>query len=470
MRTDKISRFLALILILPVISSCWVQRRSGSLEVEPHAYFRDADQDPSSIADIPWRLYFNDPILVGLIEEGLENNRNLEIAVSRIRQAEATLAAARAAYFPQVSLTGIVSHTQLSNGTRGKSVLGYPSNQYTLGAAVTWEADIWGKLTMQKRAQYAAYIASAEYANLVATSLISNIATTYYSLLALDSQLAVTRQTVEILEETSRTMQALMEAGLQTGAAVQQTNALLYGTMVTIPDLAANIQETENSLSILLGRIPGPIHRSSLDQQVGDTTMRHGIPAVSLSRRPDVAQAEWSFRQAWELTGAAKAALYPSITLGSSGGSGSLVGYTATTLSGFFKTENLIATIVGGINHNIFDGRQLRSSYESAREAELQALLTFEQTVLEAAEEVCTILFSYRTSLDKNPIRAKQIEALETAVYFTEELLKAGEVNYTEVLTAKQDLLSAQLDRISDRLEQLQYSVTLYRALGGGVD
>lgn len=449
--------------------SCAVRRNYNGVKVSPEALFRDGNLSTESIADIPWRVYFTDPVLVDYIEEGLEYNRNLAVAVSSIRQAEAVLSTTRAAFFPQISLAATAANSRLSNGTEGKNVFGYPTNQYSLLASVSWEADIWGKLAKQNRAQYAAYLASAEYANLIATSLISNIATTYYSLLALDRQLEITRNTASLLSETVHTMEALMDAGVQTGAAVQQSKALYFSTIVTIPDLETSIRQTENSLSILLGRMPGNIERTRLDIQIPDTTMAHGLPMISLARRPDVAQAELNFRQQWELMGAARAAMYPSLTLGSNT-AGSYIGLSASSLSGFFKPENLIANIVGGLAQPLFAGRQLRASYESAVESQLQALYTFEETVLEAAEEVSNILFSYRSSLDKNPIREKQIDALETAVYFTEQLLKAGEVNYTEVLTAKQDLLSAQLDQVSDRLEQLQYSVTLYRALGGGIE
>ncbi len=466
----KLPYILILIGILPVLHGCSVRNSYQSVKVSPESYFRDGNLQTATIADIPWRVYFNDPVLVSLIEEGIEENLDLESAVSAIRQAEATLAATRAAFFPQVSLAAQATHTRTSNGTDGKKVLGYTANDYTLAAAVSWEADIWGRLSRQNRAQYAAYLASVEYANLVTTSLIANIANSYYSLLALDRQLEITRNTAGVLAQTVRTMEALMKAGEQTGAAVQQSLAAYYSAVVTIPDLEASIRQTENSLSVLLGRMPGAIERSSIDLQQADTTFAHGLPMLSLARRPDVAQAEQQFRQEWELAGAARAAMYPSLTLGSGTSSGSSIGFSATTLSGFFKPENLIVNLIGGLAQPVFAVRQLRSAYEAARESQTQALLNFESTVLQAAEEVSNILYSYRSSLDKNPTREKQIEALQTAVYYTEQLLKAGEATYTEVLTAKQDLLSAQLNQVSDRLEQLQYSVTLYRALGGGVE
>ncbi|MCD8263013.1 MAG: TolC family protein [Tannerellaceae bacterium] len=183
-----------------------------------------------------------------------------------------------------------------------------------------------------------------------------------------------------------------------------------------------------------------------------------------LTYRPDVRQAELSFRAAFELTNAARAAFYPSITLGT----GSVIGYDATTLSGFFKPENLLLSLIGGITQPLFYQKQLTGNLKLTEAQQEEALLTFEQTVLAAGQEVSDILFSYQLSVSKNPIRQDQINSLNTAVYFTQELLKAGEANYTEVLSAEQNLLSAQLDQVNDKLEQLQYGVNLYKALGGG--
>ena len=162
----------------------------------------------------------------------------------------------------------------------------------------------------------------------------------------------------------------------------------------------------------------------------------------------------------------AQRSLYPSLTLGSS----SSVGFASNTLSQFFKPTNILANIVGGLTQPIFAGNQLRGQYKIAKAQQEEALLTFEQTVLTASQEVSNIMFTYETSLRKNEDRAKQVDALSLAVGDTQQLLKAGEANYTEVLQAEQSLLQAQLGQVSDKLEQLQASVNLYRALGGGIE
>ena len=422
--------------------------------------------DTITIANIPWKAYFTDVNLVTLITEGIENNYDLQIAYTRIQQAEASLSMAKAAYFPDVSLVGQVNHSRNSNGQNGKDVLGYHSTDYSLGISASWELDIWGKLGKQSKAKYAQFLNSYAYKNLIHSSLVANIATSYYSLLALDEKLSITIETVRLLEESVETIEALKIAGLQNGAAVEQSKALLYSTQASIPDLESQIRQMENSICTMIGRKPGAITRSTISDQRYTNQFEYGIPAQMLAKRPDVQQAELSFRSAFELTHAAQASFYPSITLSS----GTLGYGTSNTLSNFFKPENIFASIIGGLTQPLFAKKQLTGNLKIAKAQQHEALLTFEQTVLSAGQEVNDILFSFESSMKKNETRKRQIKACHNSVYFTQELLKAGDANYTEVLTAEQNLLSALLNQVNDKLEQLQCSVDLYKALGGGVE
>lgn len=448
------------------LSSCQVLNKYKTPEVDHENLYREKNStDTTTIANLPWREFFSDPLLIALIEEGLTQNYDLQIAYTRIKQAEANLGMARAAYFPDLALVGQVSHNRASNGPNGKDVLGYDATNYKLGVAVSWEADIWGKLNRQHRAKYAQFLNSHAYKNLVQTSLIANIATSYYTLLALDEQLVVTNETIELLKESVQTIEDLKEAGMQNGAAIEQSKALLYSTQITVPNLESQIRELENTISFLIGRKSGIIIRSHIQYQDIISDLQYGMPVQMLAKRPDVQQAELSFRSAFELTNAAQASFYPSITLSSS-----MLGYNAATLSNFFKPENIFASIVGGLTQPIFARKQLIANYQIAKAQQKEALLIFEKTVFSASKEVSDILFSLESSLKKNEIRAKQVEASLNSVEYTKELLKAMEANYIEVLNAEQNLLSAQLSQVNDKLEQLQYSVNLYRALGGGVE
>ncbi len=454
---------LLLIIALTGMTSCQVVNKYKAPEVDPTGLFREENPtDTITIANIPWKAFFADTLLQGLIQEGLDRNLDLQIAYTRIQQAEAGLSMARAAYFPNIALTGQVQQNR-STPNRDK-LLGGQSTQYSLGIGATWEIDLWGKLNRQSRASYAQFLGSQAYRDLIQTSLIANIATAYYSLLTMDEQLRITVETVELLKESTATIHALMDAGMQNAAAVKQSEALLYQTEVTIPDLKNRIRQLENSICVLLGRTPGSISRSTLQEQSVIPRLDHGIPAQMLAKRPDVRQAELNFRSAFELTNVAQASFYPSITLNS----GSVIGYGANTLSDFFKPENIFANILAGITQPLFARKQLTSNLKIRKAQQQEALLEFQQTVLSAGQEVSDILYAFQSSLSKNDMRTRQVNSLQTAVEYTKELLIAGEANYTEVLNAEQSLLNAQLKQADDKLEQLQYGVNLYRSLGGG--
>lgn len=449
-------------------SSCQLVNKYKSPEMDTDNLFRDKiSEDTTTIASLSWKEYFTDPFLQSFITEGLENNYDMLIAAERIKQAETQLNVAKLAYFPDFALVGNVTHNRYSLDQGGvKNTLGYKTNKYSLGIASTWELDVWGKINREHRGEKAQYLASLESKNLVQTSLISNIATIYYSLMALDEQLFVTHEMIQILQESTKTMEAMMEAGLLNAAAVEQSKALLYGTQVTVPDLEYNIRQLENSLCLLLGRKPGSLTRNKLEVQAVPQQLAFGVPAQMLSNRPDVKAAELNFRSAFELTNAARASFYPSISLST----GSMFGWGAASLSNFFKPENLFANIIGGLTQPLFARGQLKGQLEIAKAEQEIALIQFEQSVVSAGIEVSDILFQFEKSLSKNGNRSKQVKSLETSVDFTQELLLAGEATYTEVLNAEQSLLQAQLGQVSDKLEQLQCSVNLYRALGGGVE
>jgi NodT family efflux transporter outer membrane factor (OMF) lipoprotein len=454
-------------IILIGLPACQVINKYKTPEIDSdNLYGEMTSSDTTTIASIPWKEYFTDSFLILLIDEGIKKNYDLQIAYTRIQQAEANLSMAKAAYFPDISLAGQVEQSRFSNGSDGEKMLGYHSTDYSLGVSVSWELDIWGKLNRQSRSKYAQFLNSYAYKNLIQTSLIANIALSYYSLLALDEQLAIIKETVDLLEENVETMEALKKAGLQNGAAVEQSKYLLYSTQASIPDLESQIRQMENSINTLLGRKPEKIERSSIYDQQYPTRLQYGVPVQMLAKRPDVQQAELSFRSAFELTNAAQASFYPSLTLSSSS-----IGYaTNNTLSNFFNPENIFANIIGGLTQPLFARKQLVGSLKIAKAQQQEALFAFEQTVLIAGQEVTDVLYTFESLLKKQKARELQVETGQRSVYFTQELLKAGDANYTEVLAAKQNLLSALISQVNDKLEQLQCTVVLYRALGGGTE
>lgn len=474
MKTKNIYKLaLSGLLVLIAFPSCQVMNGYKSPEPDSENLYRGVNPvDTTTIASISWREYFSDSYLQAYIEEALAHNFDMRIAAERIKQAEAALGMARAAYFPDVAIAGQVEQTRLSNADpltgspKKRNNFAYHTETYTLGIAASWELDVWGKLNRQSRAKYAQMLNSYAGRNLIRTSLISNIANTYYAILALDEQLKVTQEMVSLMEDNLVTTEALKEAGMANSAAIEQTRAALAGARTSIPDLESNLRQLENGMCTMLGRKPGNIERSSIARQQVPDELAYGIPAQMLARRPDVNQAELAFRSAFELTKAAKASFYPSINLTSG-----MIGFsTVNGLSRFFKPENLFASIAGGLTQPVFARKQLLTQYKVAKSDQQIALISFEKTVLAAGQEVSDILYTYESSLKKNQDRAIQVTSLSKAVTDTRELLKAGEATYLEVLSAQQGLLEAQLNQVSDKLQQLQASSDLYRALGGGLE
>lgn len=341
-------------------------------------------------------------------------------------------------------------------------VTGGAAHQYLLGLSSSWEADVWGKLRSNRRGYAASVLQSEAYRRVVQTQLIADIADNYYSLLALDAQLEITRQTVQNRIQDVETMKLLLEGDVVTGAAVVQSEAQRYAAEVTIPDLQRSIREAENLLATLLGRTPGPIERGTLAGQDPPPPLLTGVPSQLLRNRPDVLQAEYAFESNFEFTNAARTYFYPSFTITAN------AGLTNTTITDIFSPTSVFASIVGGLAQPIFNQGLNRARLRRSEGLQQEYLYTYQQTMFTAGQEVSNALFSYQSAVDKANIRAKQLDALRKSVEYTQELLRAGFANYTEVLTAQQSLLQAQLNGINDQLQQRQAVTDLYHALGGG--
>ena len=250
---------------------------------------RDAAEnstDTTSLATIPWKTYFPDAKLQTLIAEGLERGYNMQVAMTRIQQAEAGLYMSKSALLPSVGAAARVDYTRMSSGNRGTDVFGYTSNINSLGVTASWEVDLWGKLNSQTKSKYAAYLNTLEYKKLIQTTLISTIAKSYYSLMALDEQLRTTKETIVLLQKSTETLQALKDAGQLTAAAVEQSKALLYNTQLSVFDLESRMRQQENAICVLIGRAPGAIERGSINDQKIPATMNGNVSVRTLANRP----------------------------------------------------------------------------------------------------------------------------------------------------------------------------------------
>lgn len=412
--------------------------------------------DTASIASLSWRELFTDSHLQTLIEHALQSNTDLLSAQQRIKEAEATLSSAKLAYLPSFMLTpqGGVSSFDKSKG----------SWTYTGIASASWEIDIFGKLTNAKRRSKALYLQSLEYEQAVSTSLIANVANLYYTLLMLDEQYRISEETAVNWRESVRTMRAMMAAGMTNEASVSQSEANCRQVEASLLDLKQQIKEVENSLSILLGEVPGGIERSHLAGQDFPEDLTVGVPLQLLSRRPDVKSAELSLASAFYSTNAARSAFYPSITLSGT------AGWTNSAGNMIINPGKLLLSAVGALTQPLFNKGLNIAQLKIAKAQQEEAKLAFQQALLNAGSEVNNALTQVQTARGKTELRTGQITSLENAVRSTQLLMQHGTSTYLEVLTAQQSLLSAQLTQVADRFDEIQGIINLYQALGGGRD
>lgn len=456
--TKRIMYFLAAAMFLTLLDACKVIKPYQKPAIDSTAaYYRDVKtQDSASIGALSWKQIFTDKNLQQLIEEGIRNNFDLKAAYSRIIQAQADLKQSRQQFFPSIDAYAKAGFNSSNHSNYWSAA---KNEQYQFGVQASWEADIWGKLKSVKKANLAKVLLEQANTKAVQTGLVASIATDYYNLLALDQQLKYTQESVKTWQSTVDIMQKLKTADVVTGAAVVQSEASKYAAAATIPDLEQSIWQTENHLNLLLARTPQAIVRDNIINQSEAASMQTGLPVQLLTNRPDVQAAELNFRYYFEQTNQARTFFYPSLSLSAS---------TSYNSNSLVNLGSWVSSLAGSLLQPIFNQGINKARLTVAQESQYQAGLNFQQTLLIAGQEVSDALNLYKTALDKTKIRKDQLFNLEKSVNFTQQLVRYGSANYTEVLNAQQSLLTAQLAQVNDKLQQFQALVDLYRALGGG--
>ena len=453
----------ALTMLLLTMSSCnlYTQYKQPDLPVVDSLYQRlpidttVISVDNTSIGYMSWRAVFTDTLLQNWIEHGLSQNTDLKIAQLRVEQAEAALLQSRLAFIPSLNFS--------AQGGLNPFTGSEPKSSFNLAVMADWELDVFGKQLNTTRASQAVLEQTQAYKQAVQTKLIATIADSYFTLLMLDEQLEISRRTLDTWEENIRTLEALKRAGKTNEAAVLQAKANRLNVEGSVLTLERRIIEQENSLSVLLGMAPAMLQRGKLSDQVFPEELSVGIPLQLLSFRPDVRQAEYALAEAFYMTNVAHANFYPSISLtGSAGWTNN--GATITNPVGW------LLNALGSLVQPLFNQGKNVANLKIAEAKQEEALLLFRQSLLNAGAEVNNALVQWQTARKRIDIDAKQILNLQAAIWNTRLLMKHGSANYLEVLTAQQNLLQAELMQASDRYEEIQGVISLFHALGGGMD
>lgn len=447
-----------MVICAAAFSSCSIYRNYERPEDLPVDSLYRVDtasmEDSVSLGDISWEDLFTDPKLQDMIRLGLENNTDMQVAYLRVEQAKAQLTASKLSFLPSLNFnpSGTVSSIDGAKATK----------TYELPVQASWEIDLFGNLRNAKKNTQATLLQNEAYAQAVRSELIASIANHYYSLLMLDEQVRISGVTLDTWRDQVRTIEARYKVGEENENAVTQARAGLYDVEVTYNTLVQQQREVENSLCTMLGMTSRTIDRTSLEIQSMPENVSTGVPLRLLSQRPDVVQAEMSLAAAYYSTNQARSAFYPNLTLSGSAGWTNSLGQVVTNPGGW------ILSAVASLAQPIFNRGKLISNLKVSKAEEEIARLNYKQALLAAGQEVNDALFAIEIAAKNLDSHQKQCEELKRSLQVSEALYKTGNATYLELITARQSLLNAELNLVSDRFTRLQSVINLYNALGGG--
>lgn len=465
---------VAIALLSSAFSGCSLNTELSIPEKPIPASFQD-QSDTTSIANIDWRHYFSDTLLLKLIDTAINNNPDLQIALQRIESSRSSVKLANAAMLPQVSLNvgggvekfGLYTMDGAGNATTeitpGRIV---PENYTNLfvGLQSSWEIDVWGKLENQRKSAVSNYLSSIEATNFVISNLVADVAIYYNELLALDHELDIVRQTIKKQQEALEIIKLQKEAGRANELAVQQFRAQLLDTQVLENGVLQQISEAENQINFLLGRYPQPIERAkNRFFEAGPPVILSGIPSQLLSNRPDIREAELQVEASKFDLKAAKAAFYPNFNITAS------LGFQAFNPEFLFTSPASLAySLAGTLVAPIINMKSLEAAFNTAQANQLSAMYRYQKTILNAYVEVANQLSSIKSLQQISTLKKQQSEALKQSVESSSELYKAARASYLEVLIAQQSALQSNLELINVTKRQRMVTITIYKALGGG--
>ncbi|MBD3903302.1 efflux transporter outer membrane subunit [Chryseobacterium sp. Ch-15] len=477
MKSDiRLYKNLSAAVILMGLSSCTVTKYQKP-EAELPDSFRNTteievaqDSTVTSIAKIPYREFFTDPTLLALIESGVKNNNDLKVAIKQIEIAGLSYKQSKWGNIPTVNLNiGTASINRPSDNSVNGLTIGQFLGQryiedYNSNVAISWEADIWGKIKGRKEVALASYLQTQEASKAVQTQLVAQIAQSYYNLLMLDTQLDITNQNLELVNKTLKMITKQQELGITTSLSVEQQENARDQILASVPIINESITIQENSLSVLTGKMPGEIVRSlKLTDMKTPEYKSVGIPSELLSHRPDVRSSELTVRRAFSNVNVAKANMYPALNITAQGG------LNAFEFKNWFDIPgSLFGTALGSLTQPLLNGKQLKTQYEQSKIVQEQSELNFKQTVLVAVNEVSNVLANIESADKQEVITSGLVLRSDKAVNTSTKLFQQDMATYLDVIIAQNNKLQAELSLANIKAKKLNSVVNLYRALGGG--
>ncbi|GAA0875125.1 TolC family protein [Wandonia haliotis] len=438
----------------------------------PESYAESGDT--TNIVDLSWRDYFSDANLIALIDTALVNNQELNITMQEIAISQSEIKARKGEYLPFVGLKAGAGLEKEGEYTRhgavdeqleiepGKSFPN-PFSDFGIGVYASWEIDVWKKLRNAKKAAVSRYLSSVEGRNFMVTNLISEIAESYYELMALDNLLDIVERNIEIQGSALQTVKQQKEAAKVTQLAVNRFEAQLLNTKNLQYEIRQRIVETENKINFLVGRFPQPIVRDSESfDNLPIGPVQEGIPSQLLENRPDIRQAELELMAAKLDVKVARANFYPSFKI--SGG----VGLQAFNPAHLIKPESIFYNLLGDLIAPLINRNALKAQYASASAKQIQAIYEYEQTILSGYIDVLNQLAKIDNFSKSYETKAKEVELLNQSVTIANNLFTSARADYAEVLLTQREAVESRIELIEIKLQQMNAKINIYRALGGG--
>jgi outer membrane protein, multidrug efflux system len=430
----------------------------------PQEYRAPAPQQAaqaSSLGNEQWWQVYQDPVLTQLIHTAIAQNYDVRIAAARVLEAQAQVGITRSNQLPSASVGANVFSEQNAKVTN--LFPAYQVNGGELSLSVIWNLDFWGKYRRQTEAARAQLLATEYGQRAVISSLVANVATAYFQLRALDSELEISQRTLASRQQSVKLTQVLESHGSGSGLDVSQAEQLVYTASETIPDLERQIEQQENVLSVLLGENPQSVSRGrALTEQPVPESAPAGLPSELLERRPDIQQAEQIMVAANAQIGVAKASFFPSVSLTGLGG------LESNALHHFISQPSETWSAAAGVTQPVFQGGALRSGLRLARANWQEAVVSYQQTVQNALEQVSNALIASQKDREFREQQELLTQAAQQTDQFSEVLYKNGGASYLQVLTSETNYFSAELNLVQAQLNERLALVQLYQALGGG--
>ena len=424
--------------------------------------------EAASLADLKWWEVFKDEKLQELIRTSLVENYDLRDAVARVEAARANLGITRSDQFPNAEVGGSLTTTRLSrNGQLPLPVSFVPSQNRTFGQAtlnlLSFEVDIWGRLRRATEAARANLLGAEENRKAVVTTLVSDVATSYFSLRELDYELEISKETLGTRQESLRLIQTRQGGGVATLLDLRQGEQLVDTAAETIPQLQQRIEQTENQISLLLGKNPGEVIRGrSLTEQELTPEVPTGLPSALLERRPDIRAAEQNLVAANAEIGVAKAAYFPQISLSG------FLGGQSTQLSSLFSAPSRVWTLTPQVTQPVFTAGRLKSNVKFTEAQRQSALIQYQRAIQTGFTDVSNALIAHQRVRESRVQQVLLVTALADRKRLAYVRYRGGVDTLLNALDADRDLFQAQLALSQIRLNEVLSVVQLYKALGGG--